>query len=398
MDTENIITITQVQFQNFKAFRNFSVNIREVNILVGPNNSGKSTILNAFRVLAVGIRRANSKIAIVVPGPDGNVYGHYVPVEELPISFENVHNNYDTQRTSTITFIFSNKNRLVLFFSKSHECILIPIPVSRSARTPSTFKKEFPISVDFVPVLGPLEHNEPRVEDRTVSRNLPTHRASRNFRNYWRYYPDEFNEFARLLSDTWPNMSILPPEMAGLDTVVMFCNEDGILRELYWAGFGFQVWCQLLTHIVRTRKSDFLVLDEPEIYLHPDLQRQLISLLRNAGPRILLATHSTEVIAEADPDEILVVDKLNRSAKRLRDIDEVQKAVESLGSSQNFTLTQLARTRRVLFVEGTDFRLFAQFARILALSRVAKRGVVINQAALSKGLMRLPKGRPCSNW
>jgi energy-coupling factor transporter ATP-binding protein EcfA2 len=118
---------------------------------------------------------------------------------------------------------------------------------------------------------------------------------------------------------------------------------------------------------------DFLVVDEPEIYLHPDLQRQLLALLKAAGPRLILATHSTEIIAEADPDEILVIDKSARSAKRLKNMNQVQDAIEYLGSSQNITLTQLARTRMVLFVEGTDFKLLGQFARILELPRVANQ-------------------------
>lgn len=373
MTMSNEITINKVQLKNFKAFSNFTVYLRDMSILVGPNNSGKSTILNAFRVLSAGIRRAKARSATVVSGPDGDTYGHFVPTNDLPISFENVHNNYDSSKPSTVSFTLSNNNRLILYFTESHECILIPFPVARTARTPATFKREFPVTVDFIPVLGPLEHDEQRVEHKTVQRNLATHRASRNFRNYWRYNVDTFDDFAKLLKNTWPGMEILRPEDAGFDKVAMFCNEDGILRELYWAGFGFQVWCQLLTNIVRAKNADFLVVDEPEIYLHPDLQRQLLSLLRNAGPKIILATHSTEVIAEADADEILAIDKNNKTAKRLKNIEQVQSAIEYLGSSQNITLTQLARTRRVLFVEGKDFKLLALFARVLELPRVANQ-------------------------
>lgn len=374
MIEENELTIKRVQFKNFKAFESFSVSLRDINVLVGPNNSGKSTILNAFRVLAAGIKRANAKSAVLVTGPDNRgAYGHYVPIDDLPISFENIHTNYDTSNISTITFFLSNGNSMILYFPSSSTCILIPISTMKSVRSPSSFRKEFPISVDFVPVLGPLEHNENRVEERTVQRNLVTHRASRNFRNFWHYNPIYFDRFSELLNSTWPGMRILPPEPANFDTIVMFCEENGILRELYWAGFGFQVWCQLLTHIVRAHESDLLIVDEPEIYLHPDLQRQLLALLRSAGPRILLATHSTEVIAESDPDEILVIDKTARQAKRLKDMDQVQSAIEYLGSNQNITLTQLARTRRVLFVEGTDFKLLGQFARVLELPRVANQ-------------------------
>jgi predicted ATP-dependent endonuclease of OLD family len=36
----------------FKAFSTFALHLRHFNILVGPNKSGKSTILAAFRILA----------------------------------------------------------------------------------------------------------------------------------------------------------------------------------------------------------------------------------------------------------------------------------------------------------------------------------------------------------
>ncbi|HSU83606.1 MAG TPA: AAA family ATPase, partial [Thermoanaerobaculia bacterium] len=43
------VTITSVEFRNFKAFSHFSISLQSLNILVGPNNCGKSTILGAFR-------------------------------------------------------------------------------------------------------------------------------------------------------------------------------------------------------------------------------------------------------------------------------------------------------------------------------------------------------------
>lgn len=368
---ENVVAISKVQFHNFKAFPDFALSLRDVNVLVGPNNSGKSTILNAFRILASGIRRARAYRADRVTGIDGDTYGHYISTEELPFSFENVHTNYDRDKQSFIVFTLSNRNTLTLYFPEPRACILIPKTAARSAMTPTTFRTEFPLEVDFVPVLGPVEHDEDRVEERTVQRNLQTHRASRNFRNFWRFNAGMFDEFAHLLAQTWPGMAIQPPEGIGPENkIYMFCMEHENHRELYWSGFGFQVWCQLLTHIVRAKRADYLVVDEPEIYLHPDLQRQLLSILRSAGPKLLLATHSTEIIAEAEPDEILIVDKSKRSAQRLRRIDQVQDAIERLGSSQNITLTQLARTRRVLFVEGNDFRLLSQFAGVLNLPRV----------------------------
>jgi predicted ATPase len=46
---------TRVEFARFKAFKRFRLNLKHFNILVGPNNAGKSTILASFRILAAAI-------------------------------------------------------------------------------------------------------------------------------------------------------------------------------------------------------------------------------------------------------------------------------------------------------------------------------------------------------
>lgn len=367
------IAITSVEFRKFKAFSHYSVSLQHVNILVGPNNCGKSTILGTFRALAAGIRRARAKSVEWVPGPEGRTFGWRVPDDAIPISIENVHTDYEDS-DSSVTFRLSNGNRLQLFFPKDGGCFLVPIEAKGAIRTPSHFKNSFPITIGVVPVLGPVEHEEELLKEETVRKGLATHRASRHFRNYWYYFPENFDEFSRLVEETWPGMEV--ERARKVDTLsqklTMFCVENRITRELFWAGSGFQIWCQLLSHISRSKEDTILVIDEPEIYLHPDVQRQLLNILRSSGPDILLATHSTEIMSEADHSEIILVDKSKRSGHRLKDIEGVQKALEVIGSIQNITLTQLARNRRLIFVEGfSDFRIIRRFAQKIGLLELA---------------------------
>ncbi len=97
-----------------------------------------------------------------------------------------------------------------------------------------------------------MEHNELRRERSTVVGGLSTHRASRHFRSYWHYYPEGFEQFAGLIARTWPGMSINAPEYNyATGELTMFCLEGRMTCEIYWVGFGFQIWCQLLTHLSR---------------------------------------------------------------------------------------------------------------------------------------------------
>ena len=181
--------------------------------MVGPNNSGKSTIISAFRILAVALKRPRAKRAerILLPS-GGSGYGHAVPVEQISVSFENVATNYN-DKSSKIEFNLTNGNKLILFFPKYRDCKITWQTGGAVVSTPVAFKREFPIDIQVVPVLGPLEHNENVVTEETVRSSLHTHRASRHFRNFWRYYPENWDTFAKLVSTTWPGMSI-PPRVA----------------------------------------------------------------------------------------------------------------------------------------------------------------------------------------
>ncbi|KYZ77794.1 hypothetical protein AXX12_17160 [Anaerosporomusa subterranea] len=366
------ITITSVEFKDFKAFLKYNIKFHKMNILVGPNNCGKSTIINAFRILALGIRQALHKRPSVISISGSILQGYSISEETLPMSIENIHTDYVATDT-TVSFRLSNGNKLILLFPKSGGSYLITESQGRPISTPSAFRREYPITVDFVPVLGPVEHREAILTEETVRRNLATHKACRHFRNYWRYNPDNFQEFAELVKDTWPGMEVeRPHRVSGTSELAMFCLENRMTREIYWAGFGFQIWCQLLTHIARAKKSTILIVDEPEIYLHPDVQRQLLNILRYCGPDIIIATHSAEIMGEADASEILLVDKGKNAAERLRDIEGVQAALDAIGSVQNITLTQLARTRNLLFFEGPDdFKIIRRFARKLGFVELA---------------------------
>lgn len=383
MAQANAARLSGITFGNFKAFQQYSLTLEQVNILVGPNNCGKSTIIGALRALDSGIKIARSRPPQRVYFDDNSEIGYRIPGDSLPISLENVHTNYNSE-VSTVTFNLNNRNRLRLIFPVDGGCVLIPDVDGQIVGSAATFKRYFPISLTVVPVLGPVEHHETRRERGTVVEGLSTHRASRHFRSYWHYFSDGFEEFARLVRFTWPGMEVEPPELdMSSGELRMFCREERITRELYWVGFGFQIWCQLLTHLSRSKGNSLVVVDEPETYLHPDVQRQLLGIVRDIGADVVLATHSSEIMSEADPSEIVLIDKRKRAGERLRDVVGVQRALDAVGSAQNITLTALARSRRVLFVEGeNDFRLLRRFARRLGLQELA--------AGL--GIIALPSG------
>ena len=371
----DLLHFVSVDFTRFKAFKRFTLHLREFNVLVGPNNAGKSTILTAFRILATAMRRANARKAELVDGPDGRGSGYRVDLTGISVAEENVFYNYDDSKPATVSFKLSNGNELILFFSEGGHCVLVARAAVKT-ETPAAFRKEFNCPIGFVPILGPVEDNERLFAKEAARLALFNHTASRNFRNIWHHFPEKFEEFRTTLRATWPGMDVAQPEIdtsGAKPTLFMFCPEDRIPREIFWAGFGFQVWCQMLTHVIQSADKSLFLIDEPDIYLHSDLQRQLLTLLRNLGPDIVIATHSTEIITETEPDDIVLIDKRRNRAKRIKNPSELLNVFRLLGSNLNPILTQLGKTRRAVFVEGKDFQIFGRFAQQLGNSSVSNR-------------------------
>jgi hypothetical protein len=102
-------------------------------------------------------------------------------------------------------------------------------------------------------------------------------------------------------------------------------------------------------------------LDEPDIHLHADLQRKLIRLLKGKYRQLILATHSVEIMAEVEPEAVLIVDKNKRASKFATTLPAVQKVLEQIGTVHNIQLSRLSTARKCLFVEGDDVAFLSAF-------------------------------------
>src|SRR4051794_18585946 len=105
----------RIEFSNFKAFGSYSITLGDVNILVGPNNSGKSTIIGALRTLEAAIRFARTRAPSRLQVGGATIIGYRIPEESVPISLENVQTDYRGAE-ARVTFHLNNGNALALVF------------------------------------------------------------------------------------------------------------------------------------------------------------------------------------------------------------------------------------------------------------------------------------------
>jgi predicted ATPase len=67
----------------------------------------------------------------------------------------------------------------------------------------------------------------------------------------------------------------------------------------------------LATILLSPALSPIVLIDEPEVSLHPELLQVLAALLQDASARshIIVATHSPDLIRWLEPNEVLIADK-----------------------------------------------------------------------------------------
>jgi hypothetical protein len=187
---------------------------------------------------------------------------------------------------------------------------------------PKQAKASFP-PLGVIPILGPTEHSERLLAEGYVKQNIAGRLSSRHFRNQLRLLHeaqmmDDFFDWAKpWLSEVQFDRFGQHISEEGLIIETYFYEEGSrVPKEIVWAGDGIQVWLQILYHIHRVRDCSTIILDEPEVYLHPDLQRRLVHLLESTGRQVIVATHSAEMIAESDGRLTTIVDRTRRRANR----------------------------------------------------------------------------------
>jgi AAA15 family ATPase/GTPase len=77
--------LSGITLENFKAFEAQSVELRPITVIVGPNNSGKSSLLAPVRLLVQTIQSFDYSVPLLLDGPLGDfgtfrdvVYGNEV--------------------------------------------------------------------------------------------------------------------------------------------------------------------------------------------------------------------------------------------------------------------------------------------------------------------------------
>ncbi|GAA3258780.1 hypothetical protein GCM10020216_097340 [Nonomuraea helvata] len=238
--------------------------------------------------------------------------------------------------------------------------------------------------VGIVPMLVPIEHQETVLSDSHVARHQLSRLTSRHFRNqlYHLRSRDQaaYEAFTSFVLDNTPELDSFRLHVSDGINLDVYYREVGARteKEIFWAGDGLQIWVQVLYHLWRQQESDTLVLDEPDVFLHPDLQRRLVGIIEESRQQVIFATHAPEILTEAARESIIWIDRTKQNSKRVHDESLLSDINLKLGSGFNLGMARALRSRVALFVEGYDMRVLRNMARIARAKRLAgERGVTV---------------------
>lgn len=377
--------IQRLDLKHFKGFSAFAVTFGSQALLVGPNNAGKSTVIAALRASSNMLRMARWRTADVFGDtPAGQRTAWSFDAQRVGLVTENLRHEFHNAPTS-FSVRFKNGAVLDAFWPEATEddenpgsFFTITSPDGLVLRRPREVEQAVPL-LTVVPGLSPVEHEERVRTDDHVRSEMHGRLGSRHFRNQLRLLADAgdldaFTEWAQEWTPDFTIGELVVRNSLGGRTIDLFCREKGSRteRELFWAGDGIQVWLQLLLYLYRGRAADVVVLDEPDLYLHADLQRRLVRLIDSLDVQVIAATHSAELLVEASPRAAIWVDRRRRRAVRAPDERLLTELSDSLGSQFNLRLARALRARAILFVEGQDARLLRNLARTVGARRVVE--------------------------
>ena len=205
-------------------------------------------------------------------------------------------------------------------------------------------------------------------------------------------YPDPLEKYQKIFESILPGKKLLPIDPAS-PREFHFSDEDGEHLPFSALSSGEQEVTKVLFDVARKDiRHSVIIVDEPELHLHPTLAFKLIETLKNIGDltnQFLFLTHSTDLISTYySTGDVYFIDQssgVHNQAHRLSDINDEHHEVASL-IGQNLGL--FAVGKKIVFVEGKESSIdrltYQKIAQTVSADiRVIPAGSVLNILGLS---------------
>jgi hypothetical protein len=281
LSAKTVTMLVELRLKNFRGFEDHTVPLRPTTLIVGRNNAGKSSVVEALRLLSLVTKRFRS--LGYHPAPNwGSIPkredGIRPSLAGLDTNFATLFYRY-SEPPAVIEASFANRMAVRIYIGgpdKIHAVVLDSkggIVKSKGA----ALKLALPM-VEILPQIGPLEDKELVLTRDYVRSAVSSHLASKHFRNQLRVFSDELPRFRTMVEETWPGLRILELDSGQgypTDEIMLTVRDEDFAAEVSSMGHGLQMWVQTMWFLARVDAAACVILDEPDVYMHPDLQRRL---------------------------------------------------------------------------------------------------------------------------
>lgn len=362
--------LESILLENYRCFEKSKMSVRDLAIIVGKNNAGKSSIIESLRMIAMATKKCTKASYISAPkslGLPQNIKGFRLPVEKLKIDLRGVIYYYKSD-IAKVTACFKSGVTIIVYINKE---IAFATIYDKSRDLVSSKAKAISLNISTIsilPQIGLIKENEKKLSEGTIIDDMDTYLTSRHFRNEMLLYKKElYNKFKRLAEETWPGLRVreLDYNYSHSEYINFLIEDERFPAEIGLMGSGIQMWLQIIWFICRSGGSETIILDEPDVYMHPDLQLKILKLVRSQFKQVVIATHSIEIISNVSPRNILTIDKQDRQMRYANHLAAVQNIVDDIGSVYNLSLVRLNGSNKCFFVEGEDVKILQQFYNVL---------------------------------
>lgn len=385
--------LTKLSVRNFKRFGSIEVELGNTVVFIGPNNSGKTTALQALALWEIGLRRwlekrggratpekrpgvtINRQDLISIPVPDSNLLWRALHVRDVDTvngkpRTSNVRIDVivdgvtaGTAWTCGMEFDYANPESFYcrpLRTSDEPGAVRMPVPVEASE-----------VRVAFLPPMSGLAATETRLDQGAIKVRLGEGRTAEVLRNLCYLIATAEDGEAR-----WTRLSLKIQDLFGVQIsspryfaergeIEMSYAEGRMQLDLSSAGRGLQQTLLLLAHM-DVNPGSVLLLDEPDAHLEILRQRQTYQVITDVaaqtGSQVIAASHSEVVLNEAADRDVVIA--FVGSPHRIDDRgSQVLKALKDIGF-EDYALAE--QTGWVLYLEGsTDLAILQGLAERL---------------------------------
>ena len=344
-----------IDIKGFKSIKELQLPLKPINILIGANGSGKSNFLSFFELLQNIYRKNLQGYVALNGGVDKFLYNGSKVTQEIEGKLTFSANSYSfTLKKGENNLTFSKE--ILSYYDNNYEV--------------SNFSSETYLhSSESAKYIRDYLEEVRKYHFHDTGKNAPFHKASNINTDFLYLYSDGSNIGTLLYkikqekpkTYNWILQTIQSIAPYFLD-FVLNPNENGYIELLWRNKFSEQLYntynfsdgtlrfIALTTLLLQPKLPQTIIIDEPELGLHPFAIAKLAGLIKSASQRgcqIIVATQSVELINYFTPEDIITVDYKNGESVFER-LDEASLAIWL----EDFSLGELWKGN---FINGQPF-------------------------------------------